>query len=135
MKSAINTTHPFPNFRGVLCFIYTLANLSLGRRDELEGRPVTGTVGSHLPAIFRVRGAVRGRREERFTQHPIGSVQERITNILVRRITIDRRRKLHFEISIDLLNLFTDDDHERFKGQDQRQIKTAGIHPGWRDDS
>ena len=39
------------------------------------------------------------------------------------------------EISLNLLNLFADDTPKGFEGKNKGQIKTAGLHPGWRDDS
>ena len=47
----------------------------------------------------------------------------------MKRITIDRNRKLQVEISLNLLNIINDDTPEGFEGKNKGQIKTAGIYP------
>ena len=78
-----------------------------------------------------------------FNSHPqsaedeqeIFEIKRQIVTTLVRRVTIDRNRELHVEISLDLLRILSDGIPNRFEGTNKGQIKTAGIHPGWRDDS
>ena len=62
----------------------------------------------------------------------IFEIKKQLVNTLVRRITIDRNRKLQVEISLNLLNIINDDTPEGFEGQNQDQSKTSGIYPGWR---
>jgi hypothetical protein len=52
---------------------------------------------------------------------------------LTRRVTIDRKHKLPVEIDLNKTRI--DDIPKRFEGTNKREIKTTGIHPGWRDDS
>jgi hypothetical protein len=62
----------------------------------------------------------------------IFEIKRQTVNTLVRRVTIDRDRELHVEISINLLNLINYDAPEGFEAKNNSQIKTAGIRPGWR---
>jgi uncharacterized protein YPO0396 len=74
----------------------------------------------------------------------IFEIKRQIVNTLVKRVTIDRDRHLHIEISINLLNLFHDDPPprddpdksgrhpQRFERPNKDKIKTIGIRPGWR---
>jgi hypothetical protein len=55
--------------------------------------------------------------------------------ILVRRVTIARNHELHVEIGLALLRILNDDISRKFEGKNQGEIKTAGICPGWRDNS
>jgi site-specific DNA recombinase len=71
----------------------------------------------------------------------IFEIKRQIVNTLVKRVTIDRDRQLHVEISINLLNLFHDDPPkkddpdqsgrhtQRLERTNKDKIKTAGIHP------
>ena len=63
------------------------------------------------------------------------ALKKQMVNTLVRRVTIDRNRDLCVEISFNLLHLINDDTPDGFEGKNQDQIKTTGIHPGWRDSS
>ena len=68
-------------------------------------------------------------------QQEIFEIKRQIVTTLVGRVTIDCNSELHLEISFNLLNLFNDDSPRRFEGKNKDQIETAGIYPGWRDDS
>lgn len=72
--------------------------------------------------------------------------KRQVVNTLVKRVTIDCNRKLEVEIRINLLNLFHDEpppendtnkrgNPQRLEGKHKDKIKTAGIYPGWRNDS
>ena len=63
------------------------------------------------------------------------ALKRRTEITLVRRVTIDRNRELHVEISLNLLKILDDDIPRRFEGKNKGEIKPAGIYPGWRDDS
>jgi hypothetical protein len=63
----------------------------------------------------------------------IFALKKQIVNTLVRRVTIDRYRELHVEISFNLLNLINNDTPQGFEGKNKDQIKTAGIYAGRRD--
>ena len=65
----------------------------------------------------------------------IFEIKRQTVNTLVRRVTIDRNRKLHVKISLNLLNFVNDDRSNRLEGQNKNKIKPVGIHLGWRDDS
>jgi DNA invertase Pin-like site-specific DNA recombinase len=54
---------------------------------------------------------------------------------LVRRVTIDINRELHVEIGLNLREILNHALPQGFEGINQGEIKPAGIHPGWRDDS
>lgn len=62
----------------------------------------------------------------------IFEVKRQIVKTFVRRVTIARNRELHVEISLNLLNIINYDTPEGFEGKNNSQIKTTGIHPGWR---
>jgi hypothetical protein len=47
----------------------------------------------------------------------------------VRRVTIDRDRELHVEISLNLPTLINYDTLKGFEGKNKDQIAPAGIHP------
>lgn len=68
-------------------------------------------------------------------EQEIFELKRQTVTTLVRRVTIDRNRELHVEIGLDLLRILNDDTSRRFEGKNQGEIKTAGIYPGWRDDS
>ncbi len=59
----------------------------------------------------------------------IFEIKRQIVTTLVRRVTIDRDRELHVEISINLQKLINYGTPEGFEGKNNSQIKTAGIHP------
>ncbi len=63
----------------------------------------------------------------------IFALKKQIVNTLVRRVTIDRYRELHVEISLNLLNLINNDTPKGFEGKNKDQIKPAGIYPRRRD--
>ena len=65
----------------------------------------------------------------------IFAIKKQIISTLVKRVTIDRNRELHVEISLNLLNIINDDAPEGIKGKNKGQIKTVGIYPDRRDDS
>ncbi len=74
----------------------------------------------------------------------IFEIKKQTVNTLVKRITTDRNRQLHVEISINLLNLFHDeppsrDDPDkkgsytkRLERTNKDKIKPVGIRPDWR---
>jgi hypothetical protein len=68
-------------------------------------------------------------------EQEIYELKRQTVTTLVRRVTIDRNRELHVEISLDLLKILTDGTPKRFEGKNKGQIKTSGLRPGWRDDS
>lgn len=55
--------------------------------------------------------------------------KKQTVNTLVKRVTIDRDRQLHVEISINLLNFSNDAKSNRLERQNKNKIKTVGIHP------
>ncbi len=65
-------------------------------------------------------------------QQEIFEIKKQIVSTLVKRITIDRNRKLYVETSLNLLNIINDDTPEGFEGKNKGQIKTARVYPGWR---
>lgn len=65
----------------------------------------------------------------------IFELKRQTVTTLVRKVTIDCNRELHVEISLNLLKILNDDTPRKFEGKNKGQIKTAGIYPGWRDDS
>ena len=65
----------------------------------------------------------------------IFEIKRQTVTTLVRQVTIDRNRELHVEIGLDLSKIFSDVDSIRFERKNKGEIKTIGIHPGWRDDS
>jgi hypothetical protein len=73
--------------------------------------------------------APRQNDEER---QEIFEIKKQIVSSLVKRITINRNRKLQVEISINLLNLSTDDPTKGFEGQHKEQSAPARVYPGWR---
>ena len=62
----------------------------------------------------------------------IFALKKQIVNTLVRRVTIDRNRELHVEISLNLVNLINNDTPQGFEGKNKDQIKTVGIYSGRR---
>jgi hypothetical protein len=62
----------------------------------------------------------------------IVEIKQQIENTLVGRVTIDRKRELHIETSLNLPNLTNYATPKGFEGKNKGQVKTAGIHPGWR---
>ena len=68
-------------------------------------------------------------------QQEIFELKRQIVTTLVSRVTIDRNRELHVEIRLNLLKILNDGTPEGSEGNNKDQIKTTGIHPGWRDDS
>ena len=75
--------------------------------------------------------------QNREDQQEIFAIKRQIVNTLVKKVTIDRNRELHVEISINLLRLFDDETTSGSKGKNNTrgQIKQAGISPGRRNDS
>jgi hypothetical protein len=65
----------------------------------------------------------------------IFELKRHIVTTLGSRITIDRNRELHVEIRLNLLKILNDDTPNGSERKNKGQIKTAGILPGWRDDS
>ena len=72
-------------------------------------------------------------RDSRFgiwlKRQEIFEIKKQIVNTLVRRITIDRNRKLQVEISLNLLNIINDDTPEGFEGKNKGQIAPTRIYP------
>jgi DNA invertase Pin-like site-specific DNA recombinase len=66
-------------------------------------------------------------------QQEIFELKRQIVITLVSRVTIDHNRELHVEIRLNLLKILNDDTPEGSEGTNKDQIKTTGIHPGWRD--
>jgi hypothetical protein len=65
----------------------------------------------------------------------IFDIKRQIVNTLVRKVTINRNRELHVEISLNLLNFINYDIPKRFEGKNKDQIKPVGIYPSRRDPS
>jgi len=65
----------------------------------------------------------------------IFEIKRQTVTTLVRQVTIDRDRKLHVEIGLDLSKILSNVASTRFERKNKGEIKTTGIRPGWRDDS
>ena len=68
-------------------------------------------------------------------EQEIFEIKRQTVTTLVRRVTIDRYRELHVEIGLDILRIVNEETLRGLEGKNQGEIKPAGLHPGWRDDS
>jgi DNA invertase Pin-like site-specific DNA recombinase len=66
-------------------------------------------------------------------EQEIFELKRQIITTLVSRVTIDRNRELHVEIRLNLLKILNHGTPQGSEGTNSGQIKTAGVHPGWRD--
>jgi|GEM_PF-6544303 len=75
--------------------------------------------------------------QSREDQQEIFKIMRQIVNILVKKVTINRNRELHVEISINLLRLVDNDHSQRTEGKNNTRghITPTGISLGRRDDS